>query len=151
MEKISKEKRRRIMQSIRGKDTKIEVTMRKELWKRGYRYRKNHKALPGKPDIVFLGKKVAIFCDGDFWHGKDWDKNRHRIKSNSDFWVSKIERNIQRDSEVDSALREMGWKVLRFWESEINANLVQCVKRIEAELSGKYPDKDKSKKKQDGC
>lgn len=151
MEKISKEKRRRIMQSIRGKDTKIEVTLRKELWDRGYRYRKNHKALPGKPDIVFLGKKIAIFCDGDFWHGKDWEKNRHRIKSNSDFWVSKIERNIQRDSEVDSALREMGWKVLRFWESEINENLDLCVKRIEAELSCKNPDKDKSKQKQDGC
>lgn len=150
MDRITKEQRRKTMQAIRSQDTKIELILRKELWRRGHRYRKNYKGLPGRPDIVFLGKRIAVFCDGDFWHGKDWDKTKHRIDANRDFWISKIENNMQRDGKVNNALKEMGWKVLRIWESEIHDNLDLCVKRIEAELLVKNLDGDKRKNKQDG-
>ncbi len=96
----------------------------------GIRYRIYYKQLPGKPDIVFLKKKIAIFVDGEFWHGKNWEQKKEKIKSNSGFWTPKIERNMQRDREVTAALQRMGWKVIRLWDSEINRNLGKCVLKI---------------------
>ena len=119
------------MSRIRCKDTKIEVLLRKELWSRGLRYRKNVKDIPGKPDIVFIGKKVAVFCDSEFWHGYNWEHHKEDIKKNRDFWIAKIERNIQRDEEVNQKLEEQGWIVLRFWGNEIQKDLQRCADRIE--------------------
>ena len=120
------------MSRIRCKDTKIEVALRKELWSRGLRYRKNVSTVPGKPDIAFIGKKVAVFCDSEFWHGYDWEHRKDDIKTNSEFWITKIERNIQRDKEVNQILEEQGWIVLRFWGKEIQKNLSECADRIES-------------------
>jgi len=105
----------------------------------GLRYRKNVKTLPGKPDIVFKGKKVAIFCDGDFWHGRDWEKKKEKLKKgeNASYWIAKIERNIERDQMQTRELEKAGWKVLRFWESEIKNNLEDVVDVILNVLSKK--------------
>ena len=111
------------MSRVKNKDSVIEVTLRKELWSRGLRYRKNMKTVFGKPDIVFVGKKVAIFCDSEFWHGYNWEVKQGEIKSHRDFWLPKIERNIKRDKEVNAALEADGWKVLRFWGDEIKKNV----------------------------
>lgn len=120
------------MSRVRCKDTKIEVALRKELWSRGLRYRKNVSTVPGKPDIAFIGKKVAVFCDSEFWHGYDWEHRKDDIKTNREFWITKIERNIQRDKEVNQILEEQGWIVLRFWGKEIQKNLSECADRIES-------------------
>ena len=112
MDTHTAEQRHKNMQAIRCKDTKIEVLLRKELWSRGIRYRKNAKSVFGKPDIVFKGKKVAVFCDSEFWHGYNWKIKQDDIKSHRDFWIPKIERNIERDKEVNAALEADGWKVL---------------------------------------
>lgn len=122
------------MRAIRSKDTSIEVMLRKELWERGYRYRKNCNDLPGKPDIVFVSKKVAIFCDSEFWHGFDWDNQKNRIGSNRDYWIPKIERNIERDDEVNQKLIEMGYVVIRFWGKEIKRDVKQCADLVEYNL-----------------
>ena len=119
------------MSRIRSKDTKIEVILRKELWSRGLRYRKNVKSIEGKPDIAFIGKKVAVFCDSEFWHGYDWEHRKDDIKTRREFWIPKIERNIQRDLEVNRILEEQGWIVLRFWGKEIQKDLIGCADRIE--------------------
>lgn len=125
------------MSRIRCKDTKIEVMLRKELWSRGLRYRKNVKTVPGKPDIAFIGKKVAVFCDSEFWHGYDWENRKDTIKTNREFWINKIERNIQRDSEVNQMLTEQGWTILRFWGNDIKKNLSGCADRIEETVKGR--------------
>ena len=121
------------MSHIRGKDTSIEITLRKALWNKGYRYRKNYKKLPGKPDIVFTKYKIAVFCDSEFFHGKDWDKLKKQLKNgkNSGYWIAKIERNIERDDENDKKLRYDGWTVIHFWGKEILKNTDECVKVIE--------------------
>ena len=119
------------MSRIRNKDTKIETILRKELWSRGLRYRKNVKNITGKPDIAFIGKKVAVFCDSEFWHGYDWENRKNDIKTHREFWIPKIERNIQRDLEVNRILEESGWIVLRFWGKEIQKNLSGCADRVE--------------------
>ena len=119
------------MSRIRNKDTKIETMLRKELWSRGLRYRKNVKKIPGKPDIAFIGKKVAVFCDSEFWHGYDWENRKNDIKTRREFWIPKIERNIQRDLEVNRRLEESGWIVLRFWGKEIQKDLSGCADRVE--------------------
>lgn len=118
------------MSRVKNKDSVIEVTLRKELWSRGLRYRKNMKTVFGKPDIVFVGKKVAIFCDSEFWHGYNWEVKQGEIKSHRDFWLPKIERNIKRDKEVNAALEADGWKVLRFWGDEIRKNVKACADLI---------------------
>lgn len=118
------------MSRVKNKDSVIEVTLRKELWSRGLRYRKNMKTVFGKPDIVFAGKKVAIFCDSEFWHGYNWEVKQGEIKSHRDFWLPKIERNIKRDKEVNAALEADGWKVLRFWGDEIKKNVKACADLI---------------------
>jgi DNA mismatch endonuclease, patch repair protein len=124
------EARRRNMQAVRNKDTKIELALRKALWKRGIRYRKHKRDINGKPDIVFVGKKVAVFCDSEFWHGKDWEIRKLDFKSHQSFWIPKIERNIQRDIEVNRALEAAGWLVLRFWGKDILKNTEGVADRV---------------------
>lgn len=127
---LTPEQRRRNMQAIRSKDTTIELRMRKALWQRGVRYRKNYKKLVGKPDIAITKYKIAVFCDSDYWHGYDWESRNQRIKSNRDYWVPKIERNMKRDREVTAALQDEGWLVLRFWEWQIRKQLDECVEAV---------------------
>lgn len=124
--------RSNLMRKIKAKDTKPELKIRKVLWSLGYRYRKNVKSLPGKPDIVFSRLRLVIFIDGEFWHGFNWSIKKDRISSNREFWIPKIERNIQRDKEIDCKLSESGWRVLRFWEHEINKDIEACIGKIEA-------------------
>ena len=118
------------MQAIKSKDTSIEIALRLAIWHNGIRYRKNFKDLPGKPDIAITRYRIAVFCDSDFWHGYDWENRHQRIKSNREYWIPKIERNMQRDKEVTIQLKEMGWTVLRFWEWQIKKHLDECVNAI---------------------
>lgn len=127
---LTPEQRRRNMQAIHSKDTTIELLLRKALWERGVRYRKNYKKLIGKPDIAITKYKIAVFCDSDYWHGSDWENRNQRIKSNRDYWVPKIERNMARDREVTEALQRDGWLVLRFWEWQIRKHLSECVESV---------------------
>ena len=119
------------MRSNKSKDTKPEVMMRKELWRRGLRYRKNYIYLSGKPDIVFLGAKIAVFVDGKMWHGYDWERQKNDFKSHRDYWIPKIEANRERDFIVTQDLIELGWLVLRFWDFEIKKDLKGCADKIE--------------------
>jgi DNA mismatch endonuclease (patch repair protein) len=119
------------MRQIKNQDSKIEVMLRKALWSRGLRYQKNVTSIYGKPDIVFKGKKVAVFCDSEFWHGYDWENRKNDIKSNKEFWIAKIERNIQRDQEVNDKLTSEGWTVFRFWGKDIKKHTEECADIIE--------------------
>lgn len=121
------------MRHIRSKDTSIEVKLRKELWHKGYRYRKNYKELPGSPDIVLTKYKIAIFCDSEFFHGKDWEVLKARLAkgSNPDYWIKKIERNRDRDMENDKKLLFLGWTVIHFWGKDILRNIDECIRVIE--------------------
>lgn len=130
MDNLTKEQRRRNMQAIKSKDTSIEVKLRKELWKVGIRYRKNYPKIPGKPDIVIAKYKIVIFCDSEFWHGFNWVQNKHKIKSNKQYWIPKIERNIKRDIEINRMLTAEGWLVIRFWEKEIRKDTLGCIDKI---------------------
>lgn len=128
------EQRRKNMQAIKAKDTKIEVILRKALWHKGYRYRKNYKALPGTPDIALTKYKIAIFCDSEFFHGKDWEEDllpRLKRSNNSEFWIEKISRNIERDNEKDKQLKALGWTTIHFWGNDIKRNTNGCLKVIE--------------------
>jgi DNA mismatch endonuclease (patch repair protein) len=124
------EYRHKIMSNIKSNNTSIEKMLRKALWHEGIRYRKNLKTLPGKPDIAITKYKIAIFCDGEFWHGKNWKTKQETIKSNRDYWIKKIERNITRDNANDKILENMGWVVLHFWGNEINKKLDDCIKEV---------------------
>lgn len=135
------EQRRKNMQAIRGKDTSIEVKLRQELWKRGIHYRKNCKKVYGHPDLVFIGKKVAVFCDSEFWHGYDWENSRNSIKTNSEFWIAKIERNMARDCEVNETLRSEGWIVIRFWGKEIQKDVSRCADIVESAIKEQKRDR----------
>ena len=135
MDDLTPEQRKKNMQAIRSKDTTIELALRKALWKKGIRYRKNYKGLIGKPDIVITKYRIVVFCDSDFWHGYDWDNRKSRIKSNQEYWIPKIERNMKRDKEVTAVLVEQGWIVLRFWEHSIRKNLENCLDDIEEAVS----------------
>lgn len=123
-------KRSKIMSKIRGKDTKPELQFRKAFWKKGARYRVDSKQLPGRPDISIKKYKLAIFIDGEFWHGYNWDERKAKLKSNRDFWIPKIERNMQRDREVNQQLREMDFTVFRFWVHEVKYNLKTCINDV---------------------
>lgn len=129
MDRLTKEQRSKNMRSIRGKDTGIEIKLRKALWHQGIRYRKNFKTLPGKPDIAITKYKIAVFCDSEFWHGKDWEKLEKRLLKGerSEFWIGKIKRNMERDRDTDLKLSNMGWKVIRFWGDDINKDVDGCV------------------------
>ena len=130
---LTPEQRHKNMQNIRSKDTSIELILRKALWEKGYRYRKNYKALPGKPDIALTKYKIAIFCDSEFFHGKDWEVLKPRLEkgNNSEYWIEKISRNQERDIEVDKQLLFMGWTVIRFWGDEIKLKPTDCIHVIE--------------------
>lgn len=133
MDNLTKEQRHKNMQNIKSKDTKIEVQLRKALWAKGYRYRKNDKKLPGKPDIVLGKYKIVIFCDSEFFHGKDWEVLKSRLEkgTNPEYWVKKIENNRRRDDEINKELTFEGWTVIRFWGKDIKNKLDECIKVIE--------------------
>ena len=131
MDKHTPEQRRRNMQAVKNKDSQIELLLRQELWSRSLRYRKNVNRIYGKPDIVFIGKKVAVFCDSEFWHGYNWEERKKDFKSHQEFWIPKIERNMERDVEVTAKLESEGWTVIRFWGNEIKKNTAQCADIIE--------------------
>lgn len=132
----SSEKSHKTMSRIRGKDTKPELLLRKYLWRQGVRYRKNYSCLPGRPDIVITKHKVAIFCDSEFFHGKNWEIQRKRIEAgaNSDYWINKIERNMERDKRNDEYLKKHGWIVLHFWSKEIEHDVEGCYFKILAAI-----------------
>lgn len=119
------------MRRVRNKDSVIELLLRKELWKRNLRYRIHVKKIYGNPDIVFANKKIAIFVDSEFWHGNDWENKKKDFKTNREFWIPKIEKNIKRDVEVTKKLQHDGWLVLRFWGKEIKNNVMVCADKIE--------------------
>lgn len=121
------------MRKIHSKDTSIELLLRKALWHKGYRYRKNYKALPSSPDIVLTKYKIAIFCDSEFFHGKDWEILKLRLENgkNADFWIKKIERNRNRDYENDKKLLFLGYTVLHFWGQDISKHTDECLQTIE--------------------
>ena len=133
MDVLTKEQRRKNMQKIRSKDTKIELILRRALRAKRIYYRKNYDKLPGKPDIVLTKYRIAIFCDGEFFHGKDWEVLKPKLEKgkNPDYWIPKIERNMERDREKDKALLFAGWTVVHFWGKEILKNTDECVKVIE--------------------
>ena len=137
MDKHTPEQRRKNMQAVKNKDSQIELLLRKELWSRGLRYRKNVNRIYGKPDIVFIGKKVAVFCDSEFWHGYNWEERKKDFKSHQEFWIPKIERNMERDAEVTARLESEGWTVIRFWGDEIKKNTAQCADIIEKAVHSK--------------
>lgn len=129
----------KIMSAIPSKDTEPELMLRKALWKEDLRYRVNYKKLPGKPDIVFTKYHVVVFCDGDYWHGHNWairglDSLEEELAGYSEFWRSKILRNIERDAEVNQTLKAQGWTVIRIWESDIRSNLDECVRIVKETL-----------------
>ena len=127
------EKSHKNMSHIRGKDTSIEMLLRKALWSHGYRYRKNYKDVPGRPDIALTKYRIAIFCDSEFFHGKDWESLREKLKRgrNPDYWIAKIQRNIDRDERIDKKLRFLGWEVLHFWGKDIENDIESCVREID--------------------
>ncbi len=131
MDVLTKEQRRRNMQAIRSSGTKIEVLFGRALWGKGYRYRKNDRAIIGKPDFSLKKYRIVIFCDSEFWHGKNWNIQQKRIGTNREFWINKIQKNIERDKLVNRELKNQGWAVLRFWEKEIKNNLDWCIKKTE--------------------
>ena len=136
MDNLTVQQRRKNMQHIRSKDTEIERILRNALWHKGLRYRKNYDVLPGKPDIVLTKFKIAIVCDGEFFHGKDWEMLKSRLlkSKNSKYWIDKISRNIERDDEINKKLLFQGWTVIRFWGKDIRRNVEECVKVVEETL-----------------
>ncbi|MBQ1491053.1 MAG: very short patch repair endonuclease [Blautia sp.] len=133
MDVLTPEQRHKVMSRIRGKDTAIEIRLRRALYARGFRYRKNYKCLPGTPDIALTKYRIAIFCDSEFFHGKDFEELRLRLENgnNSAYWIKKITRNIERDDEVNKKLRTQEWTVLRFWGKDIEKHLEECIQVIE--------------------
>lgn len=119
------------MSSIKSKGTTIEITLGRALWATGLRYRKHYRKLTGTPDFVLAKYKIAIFCDSAFWHGyKNMRTKQHIFKSNREFWIQKIKRNIEKDKEVNRELKKNGWAVLRFWDFQIYKNLDKCVQEV---------------------
>lgn len=132
---LSKTQIHNIMSHIRSADPKAEIILRKALWHKGLRYRKNYKTLPGTPDIALSRQKIAIFVDGDFWHARGHqDSPGEQVATNKEYWQKKLARNVERDKDVTDELTELGWLVLRFWESDIKKDLAGCVKIIEEYL-----------------
>lgn len=121
------------MKMIKSSNTSIEIKLRLALWHKGYRYRKNYKKLPGSPDIALTKYKIAIFCDSEFFHGKNWKTLKQRLKAgkNPDYWIKKIERNQERDQRKDKELLSLGWTILHFWGNDILKHTDECIKTIE--------------------
>lgn len=132
MDNLKPEQRHKNMKHIRSKDTQIELLLRAALWHEGIRYRKNYNKLPGTPDIAITKYKIAIFCDGEFLHGKDWEQLRNKLKNsnNSEYWIKKIQKNIERDQDVERAIRAEGWNVIRFWGKDIRQDVGKCVDAV---------------------
>ena len=132
MDVLTPAQRKKNMQHIKSKNTSIEVRLRKALWAQGIRYRKNYKNLPGKPDIAITKYKIAVFCDSEFFHGKDWDQLRERLSKSErgEYWISKILRNQERDRDIDQRLQFLEWKVLHFWGNDIKKDTIGCVQAI---------------------
>ena len=128
MDNLTPKQRTKNMKAIKSKNTTIENKLRSVLWSKGIHYRKNYKQLIGTPDIVLTKYKIAIFCDGNFWHGKN--NCEDKIASHKKFWLDKIKHNKERDLEITIALRDQGWIVLRFWEDDIIKHLDFCVNKI---------------------
>ena len=122
---------RKRMSKVKLKGGKAETLLAKALWHKGYRYRKNDKKLPGSPDIAILKHCIAVFIDGEFWHGKDWETRKMRLKRNREYWIEKIEENMARDLRNDQLLTQVGWTPIHFWEKEVMKNLSACVAEIE--------------------
>ena len=133
MDNLTKSQRHKNMKNIKSNNTKIEVVLRKALWHKGIHYRKNYKTLPGSPDIALTKYKIAIFCDGEFFHGYNWCIQKQKLEksNNSEYWIKKISRNIERDSEVDKQLFALDWTVVHFWGKYVLKHTDQCVKYIE--------------------
>jgi len=131
--------RSRIMGKIKGRNTKPELAFRKALWATGYRYRIDSRKLIGRPDIVLNKYKTVIFIDGEFWHGHNWEERKTKLKSNREFWIAKIERNQQRDEEVNRELGNLGYTVFRFWEGEIKKELDRCLGKVILHLNEQQP------------
>ena len=122
---------RKRMSTVKLKGGKAEILLAKALWHQGYRYRKNDKRLPGSPDIAILKYNIAVFVDGEFWHGKDWEARKMRLKRNREYWIEKIEENMARDLRDDHLLVQAGWVPIHFWEKEVIKDLSACVATIE--------------------
>jgi DNA mismatch endonuclease Vsr len=131
MDSLTAEQRRKNMQAVKASGSKIETTLAKALFADGLRHRKNDKSVFGKPDLTFKKYKIAIFVDSEFFHGKDWNTNKHRINTNREFWWAKIESNISRDKLVNLQLNAEGWKILRFWGKDVEKSLRYCINKIE--------------------
>lgn len=122
---------RKRMSNVKLKGGKAETLLAKALWHQGYRYRKNDKKLPGSPDIAILKYHIAVFVDGEFWHGKDWEKRKRQLKRNREYWIEKIEENMARDLRNNQLLMQTGWIPIHFWEKEVMKNLSACIAEIE--------------------
>jgi DNA mismatch endonuclease, patch repair protein len=134
--KPSSEQAAKTLSSVKSRGTKPEMIFRKALWKGGVRFYLTKYNLPGKPDLVLSKKRIVIFIDGDFWHGFNWDLRKPKMKANREYWIPKIERNMQRDKEVNTLLESQGWRVLRIWEHEVMSNIADCVSRVIRFISG---------------
>lgn len=118
------------MANVKLKGGRAETALAKALWHEGFRYRRNYKKFPGSPDIAITKYKVAVFVDGEFWHGENWEERKSKLKSNRDYWIEKIEENISRDKRNDEKLIEMGWMPIHFWEKEVKKDLAGCVHKV---------------------
>ncbi len=125
------------MARVKSKNTSFEMMLRRELWRRGLRYRTNDKTIFGKPDVVFKGKKIAVFVDSEFWHGKDYPNGRNIPKQNNDYWIKKMERNIARDKAVNQMLKESGWTVIRIWSKDLKKNLSGCADIVQEAIQSR--------------
>ena len=128
------------MSKIKLKGGKAETILAKALWQQGYRYRKNDKRLPGSPDIAILKHHIAVFVDGEFWHGKDWETRKERLKRNREYWIEKIEENMARDLRNDQLLIQAEWTPIHFWEKDVLRNLPICVAEVEDVILAKLID-----------
>jgi DNA mismatch endonuclease (patch repair protein) len=127
------------MSRVKSSGSVIERKLGKAMWAAGIRYRKQYRRLVGRPDFAVVWAKVAIFCDSSFWHGRGWPKSAEQIKSNRGFWLKKIEGNIARDKAVNRSLGDLGWKVVRFWDSDILGNVDKCVTKVNKVLDKRRP------------
>ena len=134
MTMTKKEQRSKIMRAIKSKNTSVEILLAKALWHRGHRYRKNDKTIFGSPDIVFRKYRIVIFIDSEFFHGYNWHEKKQKLKDNREYWIAKIERNMNRDEKVNDFLLSKGWTVIRFWGLEVKKNLWKCVNMIEIKM-----------------
>lgn len=121
---------RKRMSKVRLKNGKAETILAKRLWHEGYRYRRNYKKLPGSPDIALTTYRVAVFVDGEFWHGENWDERKAKLKHNREYWIEKIEENMARDKRVDGQLQEMGWTTVHFWEKQVLKHTDECLQVV---------------------